>query len=137
MNKTLPTIQNYQIDQIKPVFDSGKFEFMLATVQINDRSQTIYISCENRRGALAVWFDNPLHDYEDRMSAVWNSTQDRIESGLSGWACVEHGMFDQAMLPVDNVFDDEFDRDGQTEAERELFIKLAYIADALSWQIDE
>lgn len=134
MTKKLPTIQNYQIIHMDVVSDSDRFEAVIATIQINDGSETIYVSCEGYGGAICAWYENPVHAYTDLMSKLWNDTQDRTEPG---YATENIGMFDQAINPMMNVLEDEFDRAGQTYAERELCFKMAQVAVALDWNLTE
>ena len=86
-----------------------------------------YLTCEASGGAVVLWFENPSDDYEDRMSLIWNLTDQK--RGV-GYVTEPAGAYDQWIFPADNIVEDDCDI-ARTEAERDLYQFAYTLADML------
>lgn len=100
-----------------------KIKAVCLELSINN-GQKAYLTCETLGGAVVLWYENPTDDYEDRMSLIWNLTDQK--RGI-GYITEPAGAFDQWIFPVETLTDDE--GIGQTDAENELYQFIATLAD--------
>ena len=135
MNKTMkneqtyPTcdlINNYEV--LNQWLIVGSYKTVCLALSIND-GQRAWLTCEDAGGACILWYEDPSANYEDRMSIIWNMTEQNIDEGRSGYITEPAGAFDQWIFPVDNITDDE--GMGRTDAENELYIFAAKLAEML------
>ena len=103
----------------------GSFNAVCLYLAINN-GQRAYLTCEGNGGAVVLWFENPSDDYEDRMSLIWNLTEQK--HGV-GYVTEPAGAFDQWIFPADNITDD--DGIGQNAVEQELYEFIKLLADML------
>lgn len=141
LHDLLMDISATETDQIYPKLDRihsyevlnqwlivGSYNTVCLALSVND-GQPAWLTCEAAGGACVLWYEDPSDSYEDRMSAIWNMTEQNIDEGRSGYITEPAGAYDQWIFPVDNITDDE--GVGRTAAENELYIFAANLAEML------
>lgn len=120
----LDRIQEYKIIDLWLIAGYTSKTVCLYLAINND--QRAYLTCEGSGGAVVLWYEDPSNNYEDRMSLIWNLTEQKHGAG---YITEPAGAFDQWIFPVDTITeDDDF---GRTDAENELYQFIAQLAEML------
>ncbi len=119
----LDRINNYEV--LNQWLIVGSYKIVCLELVVND-GQKAWLTCEADGGACVLWYEDPSDSYEDRMSYIWNMTQ---QSDQPGYVTEPAGAFDQWIFPVDNITDDE--GMGRNDVENELYIFAAKLAEML------
>lgn len=106
----------------------GSYKVVCLELTVNNW-QKAWLTCEAAGGACVLWYEDPSDDYEDRMCAIWNMTEQNIDEGRSGYITEPAGAYDQWIFPVDNITDDE--GMGRNSVENELYIFAAQLSEML------
>lgn len=101
---TLGLIHNYEV--LGQWLIVGSYKVVCLELTVND-GQKAWLTCEPSGGAVVCWYEDPSDSYEDRMSQIWNMTDEANRSGQVGYVTEPAGAFDQWIFPADNIDDDE------------------------------